>query len=283
MQQALIQNGTTFADQGGQQWLGFSFKRKKADKRDIAIAYFQLLSAFNNLKLSEGEINLLAHIALNKGIVSGPCKIGYVEIVDQNGRVQNQEKIRVQNGLASGAIEIPETIASGNYIVRGYTLWSKNNQLAQACVQPIHILNSSDKNIYQYKSQNVLSNKSQDNNASLSFNGLNSKYTSKSNIAFSISNNEASPSNLITGSLTIFKVDSIQPEMLNTYSINSSNSLTTIVVPELVGHRISGTIHIKGSNVLINERVYISIPGNSPSQVSAQLAIISSRNKTLFS
>ena len=79
MQQVAIQNGTTFADRDGQQWLGFSFKRKKADKRDIATAYFQLLSAFNNLKLSDGEISLLAHIALNKGIVSGPCKIGYVE------------------------------------------------------------------------------------------------------------------------------------------------------------------------------------------------------------
>jgi hypothetical protein len=79
MQQLLTQNGTTFADEHNQQWLGFSFKRKKVNKRDIAISYFQLLSAFNNLKLSEGEIKLLAHIALNKGVISGPCKIGYVE------------------------------------------------------------------------------------------------------------------------------------------------------------------------------------------------------------
>jgi len=79
MQQVAIQNGTTFADRDGQQWLGFSFKKKKTSKRDIATVYFQLLSAFNNLKFSDGEISLLAHIALNKGIVSGPCKIGYVE------------------------------------------------------------------------------------------------------------------------------------------------------------------------------------------------------------
>ena len=79
MQQTIVHNGTTFADHNGQHWLGFSFKRQKNEKKDIAIIYFQLLSAFNNLKLSEGEINLLAHIALNRGIVSGPCKIGYVE------------------------------------------------------------------------------------------------------------------------------------------------------------------------------------------------------------
>lgn len=79
MQQQTVQNGTSFIDSGNQKWLGFSFKRKKAEKKDIAVAYFQLLSAWNGFKLSEGEINLLAHIALNKGVVSGPCKIGYVE------------------------------------------------------------------------------------------------------------------------------------------------------------------------------------------------------------
>lgn len=84
MQQIVVQNGTTFADREGQHWLSFSFKRKKTDKREIAIAYFQLLSAFNNLKLSDGEVKLLAHIALNKGIVSGPCKIGYVENHDSS-------------------------------------------------------------------------------------------------------------------------------------------------------------------------------------------------------
>lgn len=84
MQQIAVQNGTTFADREGQHWLSFSFKRKKTDKREIAIAYFQLLSAFNNLKLSDGEVKLLAHIALNKGIVSGPCKIGYVENHDSS-------------------------------------------------------------------------------------------------------------------------------------------------------------------------------------------------------
>jgi hypothetical protein len=201
--------------------------------------------------------------SIGNNAFSDISKIGYVEIVDQNGRVQSQEKIRVQNGLSSGAIEIPETIASGNYIIRGYTLWSKNNQLAQACVQPIHILNTSDKNIYQYKSQNVVSNNNQNNNTSLSFNGLNTNYTTKTSIAFSISNKEASPSNFLTGSLSIFKVDSIQPEALITNSVNATNASATIIIPELVGHRISGTIQVKGSkDVLTNERVYISIPGN---------------------
>lgn len=72
-------NGKVFSDTTGINWLGFSFKRKKQDKKDVAVTYFQLLSAFNNLKLSDGEIKLLAHIALNRGIVSGSCKMSYVD------------------------------------------------------------------------------------------------------------------------------------------------------------------------------------------------------------
>lgn len=78
MQQLGTQNGTVFSDKHNQQWLVLPFKRKKNDKRDIAISYFQLLSAWNNFKLSDSEVKLLAHIALNRGVVSGPCKIGYV-------------------------------------------------------------------------------------------------------------------------------------------------------------------------------------------------------------
>lgn len=74
-----ITNGSTFTDSNGDKWLSLSFKRKKENKMDIACAYFHLLSAFNDLKISPAEANFLAHISLNKGVVSGPCKIGYVE------------------------------------------------------------------------------------------------------------------------------------------------------------------------------------------------------------
>lgn len=83
-QEITIQNGNSFTDAQGQRWLSLPFKKKKEDKRDIAVIYFQLLSAFNGLKLSEGEIKLLAHIALNGGIVSGSCKIRFAEKFDSS-------------------------------------------------------------------------------------------------------------------------------------------------------------------------------------------------------
>ena len=72
-------NGSTFiSPSSGEKWLSLSFKKNKKDRSDIAFTYFQLLSAFNNIKLSTTEIKLLAHVAVNRGIVSGSCKMSYV-------------------------------------------------------------------------------------------------------------------------------------------------------------------------------------------------------------
>ena len=54
------------------------FRKNKKDKSDIAITYFQLLAAFNNIRLSDAEVKLLSHVAVNKGVVSGSCKMSYV-------------------------------------------------------------------------------------------------------------------------------------------------------------------------------------------------------------
>ena len=67
-----IFNGSTFINpSSGEKWLSLSFKKNKKEKTDIAFTYFQLLSAFNNIKLSTTEIKLLSHVAVNKGVVSG--------------------------------------------------------------------------------------------------------------------------------------------------------------------------------------------------------------------
>ena len=72
-------NGTTYlSPSSGDKWLSLSFRKNKKDKSDIAITYFQLLAAFNNIRLSDAEVKLLSHVALNKGVVSDSCKMSYV-------------------------------------------------------------------------------------------------------------------------------------------------------------------------------------------------------------
>ena len=73
------ENGQKFKDKEGTNWVGLSFKRGKEDKRTLIMTYLNLLSAFNTLKLSDFEVNLLSHIILNKGVLSGTCKLNFVE------------------------------------------------------------------------------------------------------------------------------------------------------------------------------------------------------------
>lgn len=55
------------------------FRKVYESKREIAVVFFTLLSAFNKLKLSESDIGLLAHIAVQGGTLSGTCKLRYLE------------------------------------------------------------------------------------------------------------------------------------------------------------------------------------------------------------
>ena len=79
MVQQRLNNGTITSDSTGLDWLSLSFKKEKKEKRESAITYFRLLSAYNDIKISEAEIKLLAHISMYKGIVTGPCKTSFIE------------------------------------------------------------------------------------------------------------------------------------------------------------------------------------------------------------
>jgi len=56
------------------------FKRRFEDKREMARRYFSMLSAFNGIEITKGELNLLAHIAIRKGIASENSKKEYLDM-----------------------------------------------------------------------------------------------------------------------------------------------------------------------------------------------------------
>jgi hypothetical protein len=54
-------------------------------------------------------------------------KVAYVEVLDENNAPALQAKIGLTKGKGYGSITMPVTIKSGNYKVRAYTNWMKNN------------------------------------------------------------------------------------------------------------------------------------------------------------
>lgn len=53
-------------------------------------------------------------------------KIAYVEVLDQEQKPVLQGKIALQDATGRGSFVLPASLASGNYVVRGYTNWMKN-------------------------------------------------------------------------------------------------------------------------------------------------------------
>ena len=65
----------------------------------------------------------------------------YVELISWDGAKLAASKVLIENGLASGCIEIPKNIPSGVYYLRAYTLWMRNYASSKYTYLPLRILN----------------------------------------------------------------------------------------------------------------------------------------------
>lgn len=54
-------------------------------------------------------------------------KVGYVEILNSSNEPVLQGKIALKNGTGSGSFDLPASLESGNYELRAYTNWMKND------------------------------------------------------------------------------------------------------------------------------------------------------------
>lgn len=68
-------------------------------------------------------------------------KVAYVEIISESNEPVLQAKIALTNGVGQGSISLPITLSSGNYTLRAYTRWMKNEDPAFFFHQPITIIN----------------------------------------------------------------------------------------------------------------------------------------------
>ena len=68
-------------------------------------------------------------------------KVGYVELLDREGKAVLQTKVELTHGSGNGSIFIPATLASDYYSVRGYTSAMKNLSADYYFHQAISIIN----------------------------------------------------------------------------------------------------------------------------------------------
>lgn len=67
--------------------------------------------------------------------------IGYVALVNGQGEIVKEQKIKLEDGMAQGDFFINTNMPSGNYKLLGYTQWMKNNGLQQVFKDDVVVIN----------------------------------------------------------------------------------------------------------------------------------------------
>src|SRR6266404_4003995 len=93
---------------------------------------------------NEGEIIWFRAYAVD-GIFNKPLDLSkavYVEILDSDHKPVLQGEISMTEGMGNGSFIIPSSMTSGNYLLRAYTNWMKNNDPAFFFEKTLTIINS---------------------------------------------------------------------------------------------------------------------------------------------
>jgi hypothetical protein len=75
-----------------------------------------------------GEIVWLKIYALNdvNNLPDSISKVAYVELLNGDNKPALQAKLQLNNGIGSASLQLPTSLNSGNYLLRGYTAWMEN-------------------------------------------------------------------------------------------------------------------------------------------------------------
>ncbi len=207
-------------------------------------------------------------------------KIGYVELLQEDGTSIFKHQLVLENGMGQGDFFIPTTVVSGNYKLVGYTLNMLSQNTENFFQQDVSVLNP-------YRGNQTAINKSSNNIDSLNFNFVenNVNYqTNNKDFAVSVDKDNyskrskvallfnANSKNSVEGnySISIRKKDNVEVSNIqttfnyikNSNNINSNKTASSAILPELRGKLISGkAISKTAGNSVKSKKVTLSIPG----------------------
>lgn len=98
---------------------------------------------YNTSLLFTGEYLYYKFYCLNSTTnnLSNTSKIGYVELLGENGESIFKHKVKLEKGLGQGDFFVPTSIPSGNYKLLAYTQWMRNGEGNNFFSSDISIIN----------------------------------------------------------------------------------------------------------------------------------------------
>ncbi|MEX0313990.1 MAG: hypothetical protein AB3N18_07420 [Allomuricauda sp.] len=213
-------------------------------------------------------------------------KIGYVELIGEDGKVVFRHKIKLDNGMGQGEFFVPVTVPSGNYKLIGYTQWMRNFAISRIFQSDIGIINPFQNNQEAILAASNVSEEcslcdkrkaerekisSDDKVFTLAVGKKVLKKRDQGNLIINALGNSEFRGNF---SLSIRKIDSLAQFLAPTSIDYSKNYLkekevlengdTEKYLPELRGELVSGKIIPKNPNFAPKEEVVaFSIPGKN--------------------
>lgn len=87
------------------------------------------------------------------GLLSGVSKVAYLKLVNEDGEVVLNHKIKLIGGMGDSNFFIPSSIPSGNYKLVAYTQWMLNNGASYFYSQDLTIINPYTSNQAVFRSE----------------------------------------------------------------------------------------------------------------------------------
>lgn len=249
----------------------------------------QIFIHFNTALLFSGEYLYykVYNIDSRTGLMSTLSKLGYVELIGENGNRVFRHKIRLEDGLGQGDYFIPTSLPSGNYKLVGYTRWMKNGEQHNFFQNDIAIINPyrGDQSAFtpgttsvtqidssRFERNEHLPGPATEENENLELTLDREVVGTRESVMASV-RSKTGASGYGNYSVSVRKVDPLGPPERNTSesfsgSYNSGQpDITledTLYLPELRGSILSGRIERKdpeGGPPVVNQKVALSIPG----------------------
>ncbi len=191
-------------------------------------------------------------------------KVAYLELINSNNEPVIQEKVLLHNGRAATKILLPDTISTGNYLLRTYTRWMTNFDASYFDTKLVSVINPFVKNSLPNINE---ANKNNDDKVDLMsesselITGLKTTYANRQKVSFQIEYEKDVVSTVVSvAKACLYNNLEKQKQPAQSQQLNEQ-----LLAPELKGEIISGTIsNIDDGHAIVDEKLTLSFVGNNP-------------------
>ena len=200
--------------------------------------------------------------------------VAYVALVNQQGEMVFEHKLRLERGMSSGDFFVPTTLPTGTYKLVGYTQWMKNSGLKQIYQDDIAIINPYRVDDLAAGSTDDTMNQIKPVTADSSTVGLQfekTKFGTREKVSLRLRNYKAA---LGAGNYSIwvkkkdeipFKDSKISLDIVTKYSTADlripQGIGESLFLPEQRGELLYGQVTDNAANPLADQKVILSFPG----------------------